>query len=71
VERNFLGYFLLAMLLSLSPAIDGLLRQPNTYYRANAALLIAAAAILLVLPIVCWRGAARRHQIASRFVVPV
>ncbi len=71
VERNFLGYFLLAMLLSLSPAIDGLLRQPNTYYRANAVLLIAAAAILLVLPIVWWRGTARRHEIASRFVVPV
>ena len=71
VRLNFLGYFLLAMLLSLSPAIDGLIRQPNTYYRTHGAILIAAVAILLVLPLVGWRGAARRRELANKFVVPV
>ena len=71
VRLNFLGYFLLAMLLSLSSAIDGLIRQPNAYYRTNGAILIAAVAILLVLPLVWWRGAARRRKLANRFVVPV
>jgi len=71
VQLNFLGYFLLAMLLSLSPAIEALIRQPNAYYRANGAILIAAVAILLVLPVVWWRGAARRRELANRFVVPV
>jgi hypothetical protein len=71
VRLNFLGYFLLAMLLSLSPAIEGLIRQPNTYYRTNGAILVAAVAILLVLPLVGWRGAARRRELANKFVVPV
>jgi hypothetical protein len=62
VRLNLLGYFLLAMLLSLSPAIEGLIRQPNTYYRTNGAILITAVAILLILPLVWWRGAARRQE---------
>jgi len=71
VQRNYLGYFLLAMLLSLSPAIEGLIRQPNSYYRTNAALLIAAVAILLILPAAWWRGAAGRQQLADRSVLRV
>ena len=71
VRLNFLGYFLLAMLLSLSPAIEGLIRQPNTYYRMNGAILIAAIAILLVLPLAWWRRAARRRELANKFIVPV
>ena len=71
VRFNFLAYFLLALLLSLSPAIGGLIRQPNTYYRTNGALLIAAVAILLLLPLAWWRGAAHRQEPANKFVVPV
>lgn len=71
VRLNFLGYFLLAMLLSLSPSIEALIRQPNAYYRINGSVLIAAAAILFVLPLLWWRGAARRRELANRFVVPV
>ncbi|PYU20237.1 MAG: hypothetical protein DMG30_21610 [Acidobacteria bacterium] len=71
VRLNFLGYFLLAMLLSLSPAIEALIRQPNAYYRTNGAILIATVAILLVLPAFWWRSAARRQGLANRFVVPV
>ena len=71
VQRNYLGYFLLAMLLSLSPVIEELIRQPNSYYRTNAALLIAAVAILLILPAVWWRGAAGRQQLADRSVLRV
>jgi hypothetical protein len=70
VRLNFLAYFLLVMLLALSPAIDGLIRQPNAYYRINGVILIAAVAILVVLPLVWWRSAARRHRAADRFVVP-
>ncbi len=33
VRLNLLAYFLLAMLRSVSPAIDGLIRQPNAYFR--------------------------------------
>jgi hypothetical protein len=58
------------MLLALSPAIDGLIRQPNAYYRINGAILIAAVSILVVLPLVWWRAAARRHRVANHFVVP-
>ncbi len=56
------------MLLSLTPAIDGLLNQPNAYSRSNGVLLIAAAAILIALPLVLWRGAARRESLSSKFV---
>ena len=70
VRLNFLAYFLLVMLLSLSPAIDGLIRQPNAYYRINGAILITAVAILVVLPLFWWRAAGRRHRVADRFVVP-
>jgi hypothetical protein len=71
VRLNFPGYFLLAMLLSLSPAIDALIRQPNPYFRSNAVVLIAAVAILLVWPLALWRRAARREALSSKLVVPV
>ena len=64
---NLLGYLLLAMLLSLTPAIDGLLTQPNAYFRSNGVILIAAAAILIVLPLILWRSAARRESLSSKF----
>jgi membrane protease YdiL (CAAX protease family) len=67
---NLLAYFLLVMLLALSSAIDGLVRQPNVYYRINGAILITAVAIFVVIPLVWWRVAARRHRVADRFVVP-
>ena len=65
---NLLGYLLLAMLLSLTPAIDGLLTQPNAYFRSNGVILITAIAILIALPLVLWRGAARRESLSSKFV---
>jgi membrane protease YdiL (CAAX protease family) len=71
VQLNFLAYFLLTMLLSLSPAIGSLIEQPNPYYRTNGAILITVAVILLILPVVWWRGAARRRELANSFVVPV
>jgi hypothetical protein len=70
VRLNFLAYFLVALLILLSSAIDGLMRQPNTYYRANGVVLITAVAILVVLPLIWWRGAARRREIANKLVVP-
>ncbi len=71
VRLNLLGYFLLAMLLTVSSAITELIRQPNTYYRANGVLLIGAVVILLVLPLVLWYSAARRREPANKFAVPV
>ena len=68
VRLNLLGYFLLAMLLSLTPAIDALLLQPNAYFRTNGVILIGAAAFLIVLPLVLRRGAARRESLPSKFV---
>jgi CAAX prenyl protease-like protein len=70
VRLNFLAYYLMAMLLLFSSAIDGLMRQPNTYYRANGVILITAVAVLVVLPLIWWRGAARRRELAKRLVVP-
>jgi hypothetical protein len=71
VRLNFLGYFLLAMLLSLSPAIDALTRQPNPYFRSNAVVLMAAVAILLLGLLASWRRAARRETLSSKLVVPL
>ena len=71
VRFNLLGYFLLTMLLILSPAIGELIQQPNTYYRVNSAVLIGAVAFLLVLALAGWRGAARRRELANRSAVPV
>jgi hypothetical protein len=71
VRFNLLGYFLLTMLLVLSPAIGELIQQPNAYYRANSAVLIGAVAFLLILALAGWRGAARRRELANRSVVPV
>ena len=68
---NLLGYFLLTMLLILSPAIGELIRQPNTYFRVNGAVLIGAVAFLLVLTLAGWRGSARRQELADKSVVPV
>jgi Type II CAAX prenyl endopeptidase Rce1-like len=71
VRFNLLGYFLLTMLLILSPAIGELIRQPNTYFRVNGAVLIGAVAFLLVLTLAGWRGSARRQELADKSVVSV
>lgn len=71
VKLNFLGYFLLGIVLSLSPAIDALIRQPNLYYRTNGVILIAAVAFLLAMPAVWLRSAARRREVGDRDAVPV
>lgn len=59
VRMNLLGYFLMAGLLLLAgPAID-LLRQPNSYFRANGVALIATALLLLLWPLVAWGRSSR------------
>ena len=71
VRLNLLAYVMLASLLSLSPAIGGLVQQPNTFFRMNGAILIAVVAVLLILPLVWWRAAARRRAPVNNFVVRV
>ena len=46
---NLLGYVLVIMLLSLAGGAQGLLNQPNAFYRANGWALVAAIGMLL-----CW-----------------
>ena len=55
VRFNLLGYFLVAMLLSLAPVAADLLRQPNSFFHANGWLLVAAGVALLLWPLVEWR----------------
>jgi Type II CAAX prenyl endopeptidase Rce1-like len=71
VRLNFLAYAMLASLLSISPAIGGLVQQANAYFRTNGAILIAVVAVVLILPLVWWRAAARRRAAVDNFVVPV
>ncbi len=55
VRFNLLGYFLVAMVLSLVPAAAELLRQPNSFYRANGWAVIAMLAALLLWPVAAWQ----------------
>ncbi len=71
VRLNLLGYFLLTMLLILSPAIGELIQQPNIYYRTNGGILIAVLALAIVLGLAWWRAAARRREPANQFAVPI
>jgi hypothetical protein len=71
VRLNLLGYFLLTMLLILSPAIGELIQQPNIYYRTNGGILIAVLALAIVLGLAWWRAAARRREPTNQFVVPI
>jgi membrane protease YdiL (CAAX protease family) len=71
VRLNLLGYFLLTALLTLTPEIEGLLRQPNAYFRANGGILVAIAAMLFILPLVVRRITLRRAAISKKLAVPV
>ena len=71
VRLNLLGYFLLTMLLIVSPAIGELIRQPNIYYRTNGGILIGALSLAFILVLAWWRAAARRQDLANKFVVQV
>jgi hypothetical protein len=55
VRFNMLAYFLTTSLLLLVPAAADLLRQPNSYFRANGAVLIAASVALTLWPLWIWR----------------
>jgi hypothetical protein len=56
---NLHAYFLTAALLLLASAAAELLRQPNSYFRANGSLLLATALALLVWTWRAWRRAGR------------
>jgi len=59
VRFNLLGYFLVVMLLLLlGPAAD-LLGQPNSFFRANGWVLVAAGVVLLLWPFAAWQSAAQ------------
>jgi hypothetical protein len=67
---NVLSYLLMGALLMLASNAAQLLRQPNTYYRANGALLVAAALVLLVWPLVSWRRTAAKGAAAAAAAGP-
>jgi hypothetical protein len=68
---NLLAYFLTTSLLLLANAAADLLRQPNTYFRANGAVLIVAIFMLLAWPLIAWRsGRARRSADTPRDISP-
>jgi len=55
---NVLAYFLMLVLTMFANAASELLRQPNFYFRANGALLLAVALALLLWPFLAWRRGA-------------
>ena len=71
VRLNLLGYFLLTMLLIVSPAIGELIQQPNIYYRTNGGILIGALSVAFIFVLAWWRAEARRQDLANKFVVQV
>ena len=57
VRFNLLGYILVTMLLSLAAAAPNLVLQPNSWFRDNGLAIGAAAAVLLLWPLVArWSG---------------
>ena len=62
VRFNLLGYFLLATITLLSNAGSVLLKQPNFFYRANGACVLAMAALLAAWPLVEWLRARNRAE---------
>jgi hypothetical protein len=71
VRFNLLGYFLTAALLLLAPAAAQLLRQPNTYFRANGWAVVAAAVALFLWPFIAWRRGARVVESAGHGDSPI
>jgi hypothetical protein len=55
VRFNLLGYFLVAISLSLAPAAAELLRQPDPFFRANGWAVIALLGALLLWPLAAWQ----------------
>ena len=58
VRFNLLAYFLVAASVALVGAADGLLRQPNEFFRANGYAVVVALLALLAWPLVEWRRSA-------------
>lgn len=52
---NLLGYFLFYAVFVLLRAGTELISQPNSYLRANGAIVLGALGILLLWPLVSWR----------------
>jgi hypothetical protein len=63
VRFNLLGYLLVAMLLSLAPAAAELLRQPNSFFRANGWGVVAVLVALFLWPLAAWQW---KKQIRTR-----
>ena len=69
---NLLAYLLTTSLLLLTNAATDLLRQPSFYFRANGAVLIAAALALLLWPLMGWlRGKSKPHADAASDASPL
>ena len=54
---NVLGYFLLAAMIALVPAVIELLEQPNPYLHANGYVVLGFAVAILGWPLIRWRSA--------------
>jgi uncharacterized protein YjeT (DUF2065 family) len=60
VRFNMLGYFLLLATMTAAQSAAELLAQPNSFLRANGAIVCIAGVLLLAWPLVAWRRAASR-----------
>jgi hypothetical protein len=65
VRFNLLGYFLAISLSMFAAAAAELLRQPNSYFRANGWAVVAAAVMLLLWPLIAWQRGARATDSAG------
>jgi hypothetical protein len=60
VRFNLLGYFLLLATMTAAQSAAELLAQPNSFLRANGAVVCVAGVLLLAWPLLAWRRAASR-----------
>jgi uncharacterized membrane protein len=54
VRFNVMGYFLLGAMITLVPGAVDLLKQPNAYFHANGAIVVAFGMAILVWPLINW-----------------
>lgn len=56
---NAMGYFLLGAMITLVPGAVDLLKQPNTYFHANGAIVVAFGIAVLAWPLIYWKRSAQ------------